>query len=61
MLKHPQELGFSLGLKLFIDPPSSIAHTPDVSIRDVVYCLVWASQPASIFSVSNRVVGRDRP
>jgi hypothetical protein len=41
MLKHPQELGFTLGLKLFIDQPASIIHTPDASIRDVVYVALF--------------------
>lgn len=42
MLKHPQELGFTLGLKLFVDQPLSITHTPDGSIRDVVYVALFA-------------------
>jgi hypothetical protein len=42
MLKHPQELGFTLGLKLLIDKPASIKHTPDALIRDVVYVALFA-------------------
>jgi hypothetical protein len=39
MVKHPEELGFTLGLKIHLSEPASVIQsTPDASmVRDIVY------------------------
>lgn len=45
MLKHPRELGFTLGLKIRIDEPASImTRTSDASMSDVVYVALFAEE-----------------
>jgi hypothetical protein len=45
MLKHPQELGFTLGLKIRIDESASITtRTFDASMSDVVYVALFAEE-----------------
>jgi hypothetical protein len=44
MVKHPEELGFKLGLKIRLSEPTSlIQSTPDASeVRDIVYVALFA-------------------
>jgi hypothetical protein len=48
MLKHPKELGFTLGLTIRISVPASIVATPDATARDVVYVALLAGNRKTI-------------
>jgi hypothetical protein len=50
MVKHPKQLGFKLGLKIFIGEPATITEeTPDAStVTDVVYVALLAENSGSL-------------